>query len=219
MSAQSPVHPPRILLIGSTGPTGREILARAREEHVPIRALARNPTSLSASEIPTNAVARGDVLDRNSLTAALAGIEAVMCVLGTKLTMKPVTLLSEGTRNLIDAMREAGARRLCCITGMGAGDSRGHGGFLYDRLVLATLLRSIYQDKDRQEQLVRTSGLDWVLVRPARLVTGAAKGSYREITQFTNERMTTIMRPDVAHFVVRELTQPRYSRQTVNLTY
>ena len=148
----------------------------------------------------------------------MAGVDAVVSALGTPLLLRQVTLLSDGTQHLVDAMRRAAVPRLICITGMGAGDSRGHGGFVYDRLLLPTLLRAIYADKDRQERVVRDSGLDWTLVRPARLTNSGVTGQYRVITQFSDERMSTIARLDVAHFIVREVRQRRHPRQTVNLT-
>lgn len=74
--------------------------------------------------------------------------------------LKPVILLWEGARNLIEAMSQAGLRRFVCVTGLGAGDSRGHGGFLYDRIIRPLILGQVYRDKDRQEAVVRASGLD-----------------------------------------------------------
>lgn len=62
-----------------------------------------------------------------------------------------VMLLSAATRAAVTEMTQSGVQRLICITGLGAGDSRGHGGFLYDRLILPLLLRNVYEDKDRQE--------------------------------------------------------------------
>ena len=115
-------------------------------------------------------------------------------------------------------MLRASVARLLCITGMGAGDSRGHGEFVYDR-ILPTLLRQIYADKDRQEVIVRESGLEWVLVRPARLTNGPETGRYRTITHFSHEHMTTIARADVAHFLVREVQERRFTHHTVNLTH
>lgn len=158
------------------------------------------------------------MLDLAALTDAMTGVDVVICVLGTPLTVKPISLLSVGTTNLIQAMQTSGVQRLLCVTGMGAGDSRGHGGFVYDHLILPTLLRSIYADKDRQEQIVARSDLDWVLVRPARLVNRTAPQRYREITQFNDEQMHTISRMDVADFLVNESLFPRYHQQTVNLT-
>jgi NAD(P)H-binding len=62
-------------------------------------------------------------------------------------------------------MEEAQVKRLICVTGFGAGDSRGRGGFLYNT-AFHLLLGRIYDDKDVQERIVRSSNLDWVIVRP-----------------------------------------------------
>lgn len=204
----------KTLLIGATGPTGRAVLDEAAHAGLDLRALARDPTALPGAAD----VARGDVLDPASLAMAMRGVDCVISVLGTKLTLKPVTLLSTGTRNIVAAMRDASVARLICVTGMGAGDSRGHGGFVYDRLILPLLLGRIYADKDRQEDIVRTSGLDWTLVRPAFLTNGPATRAYRVIARFTDERMTKISRADVAHFLVGEALAPRFARQCVNLS-
>ncbi|MFY9261550.1 MAG: SDR family oxidoreductase [Gallionella sp.] len=209
---------PRILLIGATGLTGQHILRRAESQGLRVRALVRRPSKLPSELIAAHEVKRGDVLDLAALTDAMTGVDVVISVLGTHLTVKPVSLLSVGTTNLIQAMQTSGVKRLLCVTGMGAGDSRGHGGFVYDHLILPTLLRSIYADKDRQEQIVARSDLDWVLVRPARLVNRTAPQRYREITQFNDEQMHTISRIDVADFLVNESLFPRYHQQTVNLT-
>lgn len=64
-------------------------------------------------------------------------------------------------------MKKHGVRRLVALTGIGAGDSKGHGGLFYDRIIYPFFIKPIYEDKDRQEQLIRESDLDWVIVRPA----------------------------------------------------
>lgn len=206
-----------VLLVGATGPTGRAILAQARQAGLAVRALAREPAPLTGEGLAAEVV-RGDVLRPDSLVAALSGVSVVVSALGTPLTLRRVTLLSEGTRHLVDAMRRQRVSRLLCITGMGAGDSRGHGGFVYDRLILPTLLRQIYADKDRQERVVTDSGLDWTLVRPARLTDGPLTGRYRVVTQWGREPMTTIARADVAHFIVGEVGAHRHRRESVNLS-
>ena len=210
---------PRVLLIGATDSTGREILTQAKIEGLSIRAMAENPASLQSSFLPASDIVRGDVLDRGSLVMAMAGIDTVISVLELPLTLKPVPLLSEGTRNVVEAMREAGIARLLCVTGMGAGDSRGHAGLVDDWVILPTLLRSIYESKNRREPVMTSGNLDWVVIRPARLVNSAPTGRYREVTHIGGKRMRTIARKDVAHFIVQETMRRRYSRQTVNLTY
>jgi len=208
----------RVLVIGASGPTGRLIVEAVGNSGIAVRALARDPGRLGPQPSGGD-VTRGDVLDQASLARAMTEVDAVVSALGAKLELRPVTLLSAGTRNVIAAMRESGVERLVCVTGVGAGDSRGHGGFAYDRLILPTLLRYMYADKNRQEQVVHDSGLDWTIVRPARLVDAPARGTYRVITTFAGERMRTISRADVAGFIARELLEHRFGRSTVNLTY
>lgn len=184
-----------------------------------MRALARNPAKLETGVPNIHSVIQGDVMDVSSLTRAMQGITTVVSVLGTPLTTSPVRLLSEGTRNMVVAMHAAGVERLLCITGMGAGDSRGHGGFIYDRIILPTLLKNIYLDKDRQEAVVRTCGLQWEIVRPARLTDGPAR-PYRVLESFEKgTRMSTISRADVARYLVEETLKWRHGGKSVNLTY
>jgi putative NADH-flavin reductase len=209
-----------ILVIGATGPTGIEICKQALQAGLKVRVLVRTPSRLPAEVLLGVDVVQGDVLNGESLATAMHGVDAVVSALGTPLQRKQVTLLSRGTHNMVQAMAQAGVSRLLCITGMGAGDSRGHGGLLYDRIILPLLLREIYLDKDRQEQVVRESGLAWTLIRPAFLTDGPLTGRYRCLTQFApGDRMGKISRADVAHFVVQELAQERCRGQVANLSY
>jgi uncharacterized protein YbjT (DUF2867 family) len=207
-----------VLLIGATGPTGRAIIRAAQAEGLVIRALARRPEALADVDVE---VIKGDVENEASLRAAMRGATAVVSALGTPLMLKgPVTLLSSGTANIVAAMKSAGLDRFLCITGMGAGDSRGHGGFVYDRMILPLLLGRIYADKDRQEAVVRASGLDWTLIRPSFLKSGEGRGRWREITDWNGQgRLTSIDRADVARFIIEELGRHRYARQAVNISW
>src|ERR1017187_4190056 len=153
----------KILVIGATGPSGRELVTQGIALDHEITAAVRQSESAGLPEQVR--VVRGDVMDAASMVAAVAGQDAVISSLGAKLSRKPTTLFSEGTRNLVAAMNKAGVKRLVCITVIGAGDSRMHGGFLYDRLILPLLLKEIYNDKDRQEALICESKLDWTIVR------------------------------------------------------
>lgn len=62
-------------------------------------------------------------------------------------------------------MKAEQVSRLIVVTGLGAGDSKGHGGFLFDNLIYPLLLRKVYADKNRQENVVNESRLDWTIVR------------------------------------------------------
>src|SRR5262245_13165279 len=111
----------------------------------------------------------GDALQLATVKRARTGIGLVARSLGVSAgpesTLKPTRFFSNATKILVTAMQEARVKRVICVTGFGAGDSRGSGGFLYS-VALHLLLGRIYDDKDVQERIVRRSKLDWVIARP-----------------------------------------------------
>jgi putative NADH-flavin reductase len=207
----------RIFVIGATGATGKQIVAPVAQGH-DITAIVRNPSKFEMQHKSLHVV-KGDMLNRTSLDAVQQQ-DAVISSLGTKkISLEPVTLLSEGTKNLVQAMEQHGVKRLICITGLGAGDSKGHGGFLYDKLILPLLLQRIYDDKNRQEAEIRQSKLNWTIVRPGILTDAPAKGAYRVMTDLTGMTAAKISRSDVADFVLGQLTDDRYLFQTPLISY
>lgn len=205
----------KLLVVGATGPTGRQITEQALSQGHVVTALVRN--SAQANLPPAVTKMEGNVLDPDSLKAAVAGQEAVLCSLGSGATgpFKKMTMLSEGTRHLVAAMQAAGVRRLVCITGVGAGDSKGHGPWYYNWLIQPLVLRGVYHDKDRQEAVVRGSGLEWTLVRPGILTNGAARGvaAVRTYTDLAGVYAGTISRADVAAWCLREVVDGQYRGQ------
>ena len=202
----------RILVVGATGETGQQIVEQSLAQGHNVTALVRQPDRFDMQH-PSLQVVKGDVLDPASLDA-VQGQDAVISSLGTKkIGFEPVTLLSEGTKNLLQAMERHSVKRLVCITGIGAGDSKGHGGLLYDKLILPLILKRIYDDKDRQEAEIRQSNLDWTIVRPGGLTNDLAKGKYRVLTDLTGITAGKISRADVATFILQELTDDRYLHQ------
>lgn len=206
-----------LLIVGATRGIGRQLLEQALTSGHNVTALVRDPRRLALQHERLRVV-KGDILDTESVARAMAGQDAVCCTIGIKVPWPPVTVFSEGTRNLLQAMKKTGVRRLICVTGIGAGDSRGHGGFLYDYLVLPVLFRTVYADKDRQEALIKASDVDWTIVRPGFLTNGPLTKNYRMLTDMTGVTAGRISRADVAHFFLQELEMKKYMRQTPLLT-
>lgn len=208
-----------ILIIGATRGIGRALVEKAlASSENTVTALARRPERLAAQH-PRLRKVRGDILDEESVSGAMAGQGAVCCAIGVKTPWEQRGVFSMGTERLLRAMQRHAVRRLVCVTGIGAGDSRNHGGFLYDRVFFPLLLRSVYADKDRQEALIRAADVDWTIVRPGFLTNGPLTRSYRVLTDLAGVTAGRISRADVAHFILEELRANRYLRQTPLLTY
>jgi len=191
----------KILVLGSTGGTGRLIVRQALARGHDVTALVRSAEK--AIGLDGAQLIVGDARDEQVLRNAVAGQDVVISALGTAASpFREVTLLSDATRALVSAMKAEGVSRLICITGLGAGDSAGHGGFLFDKVIFPLLLRKVYSDKNRQEAIVRSSGLDWVLVRPSVLNNKPGRGTTRALTDLSTFHGGTIAREDVAHFVL-----------------
>ena len=206
-----------LLVIGGTRGLGRDVaLAAAAAGHV-VTVLARSP-AVSVTPVTGLRTVVGDVEDVADLERAVAGQQAVVWTLGVGVRRAPVHVFSRGTQLLLEVMARHGVTRLLCVTGIGAGDSRGHGGFVYDRIVQPLLLKTIYEDKDRQEALLRSSALDWTIVRPGRLTRGPATGRARMVTEIDGVTADKISRKDVASFIVDNLATTQYFRKAVLLT-
>jgi uncharacterized protein YbjT (DUF2867 family) len=195
----------KILVLGATGGTGRLIVGEAVAKGHDVVALVRSKAS--AAGLAGAELVEGDARDEAALSRAIAGCDGVVSSLGTAISpFREVTLLSTATRALVGVMARQHVGRLVCITGMGAGDSRGHGGLLYDRLFQPLLLRKVYEDKDRQEDIIRASALDWIIVRPTLLNDEPARGRVRALTDLSGVHGGRIARADVADFVVQQLS-------------
>ncbi len=196
--------PSNVLVLGATGGTGRLIVREALARGHKVTALVRSPEK--AGDLGGAHLVTGDARDANVLRSALKGQDAVLSALGTPASpFREVTLLSSATWALVEAMKAEQVSRLVAITGIGAGESAGHGGFLFDRVIRPLLLRHVYADKNRQEDIVRASGLDWVLVRPAVLNDKPGRGDVRALEDLSRFHGGTISREDAARFVVDQV--------------
>lgn len=207
-----------ILVIGGTRGIGRHVVDQALGKGYAVTLLAREPSAI-AYEHENLRISRGDVLDPESVARAVHGQDTVVFTVGIPQTRKPVTVFSDGTRNVLVAMKTAGIRRLIAVTGVGAGDSKGPWGFLYKTMFHLASIKTIYDDKDRQEKLILKSDTDWIIVRPAFLTDGPLTGTYRVLRRLTVPRPGEISRADVAHFIVEQFDASSYLHQAPLLMY
>ena len=165
-----------------------------------VHGLARNPAAggLSGERIT---LLSGDARDPSRVAEALSGCDAAVSAIGVKTMRGHAKLFSDSIAVLIEAMQAQGARRLVAVSGIGAGDTRGKGGFLYDWIFFPLILGSIYADKNREEALIRASNLDWTIVRPGILTNGKPKGAINAFTRRDDYRPGRISRADVATFM------------------
>jgi putative NADH-flavin reductase len=205
-------HPSRVLIVGATGGTGRQLVTQALERGYAVTALVRDASRLPVEHAQLTVI-QGDVLDERSVEAAMRGQEAVLSALGHRQYFYPTRILSEGTRNILRAMETHGVPRLVCETSLGIGDTAGRMGLYYTLLVIPLILPFYFWDKTRQERAIAASTVEWLIVRPGVLNNGDKRGRYRHGRPVGSFFVTVrISRADVADFMLNQLASDTYLR-------
>jgi len=212
-------RPVRVLIVGATGGTGRQLVAQALERGYEVTALVRNPSRLHVDH-PRLRLVQGDVLDELCVTTTMRGQEAVLSALGHRRYFSPTHILSEGTRNIVRAMELLGVRRLVCQTSLGIGGSAGRMGLYYTLFVIPVILPFYFWDKTRQERMIAASPLEWVIVRPGALTDGGKRGRVKQGRGVGNGLWTVrISRADVASFMLDQLETDAHLRTATGVSW
>jgi putative NADH-flavin reductase len=208
----------RILIVGATGGTGRQLVSQALERGYAVTALVRDPAKLQIDH-PQLTVVQGNVLDEQSVAAAMHGQDAVVSALGHKRFFYPTRILSEGTKNILRAMETNSVSRLVCQTSLGVGDSAWRMGVYFTFFTIPVVLPFYFWDKTRQERIIAESKAEWVIVRPGMLSNAQKRGKYRHGFQIGNYFWTVrISRADVAAFMLDQLESDTYLRAAVGVS-
>jgi putative NADH-flavin reductase len=202
----------KIIVFGSTGATGKEVVAQALAAGHDVTAFARTPSKVTMSHARLRVV-QGDVLDAPSVDGAVGGHDAVVIALGTQLKTTDKTI-SLGTANIIDAMKRRGVERVIVESAWGTGDSRPHGGFFLNYIVRPFLLKHPFDEHELQEQSLAASNLAWTSVRPGRLTNGPKERTLRA-SRDPHGLSQRVSRADVAAFMLAEAETPAHVRQAI----
>jgi putative NADH-flavin reductase len=203
----------RLLLLGATGLTGRQLLEQGLEQGHDVTALVRDPARLTMQHARLRTVT-GSATDAAAVERALDDRDAVLCALGTRSVRSLVScdLMRASMAALVPAMERRGVDRLILLSALGVGDSV-HQAPPAIRFAFRTLLRPVGNDKAAAEDRVRATDLDWTIVYPPSLTDGPRSG-HRAGESLKLRGMPRISRADLADFMLSQLTDAAYSRRS-----
>jgi NAD(P)-dependent dehydrogenase (short-subunit alcohol dehydrogenase family) len=190
-----------VLVIGATGGTGRHAVRILLQRGDSARAFARRPADVTTRHERLEVV-QGDARDAASLDRAVEGVDAVLSAFGPR-SFKKDDLHETLARNLVAAMHRHGVKRLVNLSAWGAGDSAPGAGLLF-AIARKTILRNVYDDKNRAEPILLGAGRDVVNVRPGRLLDSAARGGVKASLEGTGMKRV-MTREDLAAFMVEQV--------------
>ncbi len=207
-----------LTIFGATGATGTCLTQQALAAGHRVTAVVRDPARLSVPDSPYLHVITADLMDPAAISPAVAGADAVLAAFGPRGT-GPTTVLRDGTRSVIEAMSKEGTRRLITVSGSIVTDE-GEGPvlrYLLKPLVRSTLLRHPAADMRGAEEEIRESGLDWTIMRPPRLTSEPASGTYRTAIDRNLPRGVTVSRGDLAAHMLAIIEDPATIRRHIGI--
>ena len=194
----------RLTVFGATGKTGLLLCEQALAKGHKVTAYARDSSKLGGLQSRVRVI-KGTLDDAGSIGEAVRGADAVVSALGT-VDRKPNTVLSDATRRILQAMEDEGTARFTAITSLGCGASRGQVNSRIMRFLIKTLAKEIWADKDRQEEAIMASPLDYLIVRPGGLTDKPARGAWTEMREGESGKgRQMIARADVADYILQRL--------------
>jgi len=205
----------KLLILGATGPTGRNLLDQALDAGHEVTALVRDANRLTIGH-PRLAAVIGDAIDMEILKTTARGKDAVLSALGAGYSLNS-DIASRAMAALIPAMKSQAVRRIVFLSAFGVGESFRQAS-LMQKLFYRTLLRRIFADKAIADAMLRASGLRWTLVYPTLLTNGPRSGSYRVGERFVMKGIAKISRADVAGFMLDQLGTDEWIHRTAVLT-
>jgi uncharacterized protein YbjT (DUF2867 family) len=206
----------RIAVFGSSGRTGRLLCEGAIARGHAVTAHLRDAGKLDDLADRVDLVA-GELSDEAGIARALEGCDVAVSALGT-FDRKANTVLSDGTKAILAAMERCGARHFAAVTSLGCGDSYAQVNSRVMKFVIRTVAREIWADKDRQEEAIMRSGLDYLIVRPGGLTDGEPRGSWTELRGGQRSKgRQMIARADVADYILSRCEKLPFGKDTVML--
>lgn len=197
----------KIGLLGITGGVGERFakLALSEDKHIVV-ALARTPSKVTMKS-PNLFVIQGDSTSAEAMVDMVSGVDVLVCCVGQP--PRAATHIMERTVANILAAKPV---RVIFISSLGLGGSSP----LIRYILMPIAGGANIRDGERADRLMVNSSSPWTVVRPAGLSNAPGKGQYLA-TEESGASLSPISRDDVALFLWREVSQPKFDRCAVQL--
>ncbi|MCI4648116.1 NAD(P)-dependent oxidoreductase [Phaeodactylibacter sp.] len=208
----------KIALFGGTGGTGKEFLKKALQEGYQVKMLARTPSKVSTTS-PKLEIVKGDVLNAGDVQRTVEGTDIVVSLFG-HVKGSPKWLQSDGTFNIISAMKDQDINKIISLSGGGLPFEQDQPKFADKliRFIMKVAVPKVLNDAVRHAEVLKESDRKWVIVRGPRLTNEPEKGAYRVGWVGVNAS-TSIGRADLADFILKQVESDEYIRQMPFVSY
>jgi len=206
-----------ITIIGASAGIGLETVKRGLNKNHSITTLSRSEIGIEGKE-SLNMIL-GDATNKTDLINSIQNADAIIVTLGTGKNMKATTLFSDFAKLIVEINKENKIEiPFIFVTGFGAGESKNYVPWLV-KMFLKYLLKDVYADKTKMEEIITNSTLYWTVVRPGRLLDNELTEKYRvENKLFKGINIGGINRADVADFLIKQAEKQTELRKYIALS-
>ena len=211
----------KIIVFGATGATGKKVVEQSLELGYEVKAFVRDPQKLDITNEKLTSV-KGDVVVSGDVDQAVNGVDAVIVALGASSDMQADIVMEQGTKNIMNAMKKHGVKRIIAQSSYATSGSEEGVAFMKEMGMgdeQIAMVRPVLDDKAKQEAVIRDSGLEYTIVRPLMLNDEPKTGEYRVGENLVIKVGDAISRADVADFMLKDLTENKFIGKTVTLAY
>jgi len=203
----------KIALFGGSGQTGQRFLELALASGYEVKVLVRTPEKISQNN-PKLEIYKGDVLNTEDVKKVVEGTNIVVSLFG-HVKGSPEWLQTNGTKNIVEAMKENNIKRIISLSGGGLPFPEKDKPKFADK-VIRTIMKiavpKILNDAIKHHEVLSDSGLNWTIVRGPRLTNDKGTGNYR-VGWVGVDASTKISRSDLAHFILSQVEDETYNFQ------
>lgn len=207
-----------IALFGGSGRTGQPFITQALAKGYAVKALVRSPEKITTTHEQLTLV-KGDVLKYDDVRKTVADTDTVVSLFG-HVKGSPEWLQTNGTKNIVQAMKEEKVGRIISLSGGGLPFEKDEPKFADKaiRFIMKVAVPKVLNDAIEHAKVLRNSGLDWVIVRGPRLTEDPKKGDYRVGWVGVNAG-TKVGRADLADFIIQLVEDTQYDHQMPFVSY
>ncbi len=201
----------KVVIFGATGPTGQQLVKLALQKGHLVTVLARTPEKITIHD-KNLTVIKGDALNYEDVEKAVTSQDGVLSTLGVKPPSR-AKVVGPAVKNIIKAMKTHKVDRLIVESAFFMDEEVRKGIFI--KLLNATFMKGLYEDKKEQNKILQESSVDWTEVRPTMLTNGQ-KTKYK--IDVKPGMFSKISRANVADFMLNQISDTTFVKKAVIIT-
>ena len=211
----------KVSIFGASGATGLLLTERCLAAGYEVTAHLRTPGKFPLRDRVR--VVQGDAFDPAAVGKAVEGADVVLSALGAR-SLRREDVLERAVPLIVEAMRQAGVRRIVALGSAGAeADSLRKQPFyarwIAENIIYKTFLKWPVESQKAQWKILSASGLDWTMVMPPMLMNGKPRGKLKVDGEALPRNALWISRADVADFMMQQIGNPQWVGKGVYIAW